>query len=165
MALEVVGVFSDGGCFEVLDDVVSELHGLDGGFHGASVSAEFFVSEVVGVGAGGNDQVIVGDVADVCFDGLCIGIDFIDVGDADAYVFTVLEDFSEREGDAAGFEAGCCDLVEEGLELVEIVFVDEGYVVVGVVVEGTRQFKSSKTASEDDDVFFVCHCFVFSVSM
>ena len=67
-----------------------------------------------------------------------------------AGVFLIAEDGAEGLGDFTGREGAGCDLIEEGLEEMEIAAVDERH-VDGGATEGFSGVETAETAAEDYD--------------
>jgi hypothetical protein len=99
------------------------------------VLREVTVAEEIGIGAGGDDEEIVADGADAGEDAVGRCFYLLQFGDAYAYVFDVVEYFTQGEGDITGVEAGGGYLVKEGLKLVVIVLIYKGDIEAGVIAK------------------------------
>ena len=74
--------------------------------------------------------------------------------DADVYVRFALKDLSQRERYSAGLEARGSDLVKQGLKLVKVILVDQGYVEAGFF-ELPGYLQAGKACAEDN--YLVSH--------
>ena len=111
--------------------VVAEDAGADGHrvpyvVHADRVCAGGFDAEVVRRAAGGDDEIVVGDLFRFGHDDAAIEIDAIHGGEAEAHILHVAHDGSDGLGDIVGVEACARDLVEKR---------DEGVVVVAIEKE------------------------------
>jgi len=74
-------------------------------------------------------------------------------------IFLAAEDGAQGRGDFTRRKGAGGDLIEEGLEEVEIALIDEGDLGVGAL-HGARGDQAAETAAEDDDAMGVGHGFV-----
>ena len=110
------------------------------------------VVEVGVVGAGGDDQRVVGDRAAVGHQDLRrSGIEADRLAEDDRRVALLAQDRAQRLGDVAGRQGAGRDLVEQRLEEVEVAPVDEREADLGIDPEAARGVQPGEPATDDDD--------------
>jgi len=144
-ALEGVEKFvADGGSF---------FEGLEAG----SGFAPIVIAVVGGLGAGGDDEGVVGIIGGIAkMDELFGGVEIDGFTQEDLGVFLAAEDGAQGRGDFTGREGAGGYLIEERLEEVEIALIDEGDLGVGAL-QGARGDQAAEAAAEDDDAMGVGH--------
>ncbi|MNE99392.1 hypothetical protein D3C80_1980630 [compost metagenome] len=73
------------------------------GFHRNAVSFDFYVAKIIGFRACGNDQIIKGKFANVGYDFIVFGIDFIDMAQTEIKIFVFVNYFSDGICDRTRF--------------------------------------------------------------
>jgi len=104
-------------------------------------------------GAGGEDEVVEGDVDGAVVEGHAprVGVDGVHLGHDDGGVGLVAEEPADGDADVGRVEDGGGDLVEEGLEEVVVGAVHQGD-ADGGVGEGAGGGEAGKAAADDHDV-------------
>ena len=145
--------------FKVTQDGVAQPHGLAHRLHRECGSLNLLVAEEVCPGTCRQNKVVVMDVAYGSRDLLPGCIHRLHLCHTEEEVFLSLEEPTEGERDAARFETGRGDLINQGRELVVIVLVDQDHLEV-TADQLESQFQSPQSATYDDDPLLVC---VFNV--
>ena len=150
------------GAFEGVKKLVAHTGGFFYRFKAWSVFTPVVVAVVGGLGAGGDDEGVVGEGVAVdeedFFGG---GIDVDGFAEENFDIFLATEDRADGSGDFGGRERASGDLVEEGLEEVEVALVEEGDVYVGAL-EGLRGDEAREASAEDEDAVWRGHGREFS---
>ena len=126
------------GAFEGVEKLVTHTGGFFDGFETGGVFAPLVVAVVGGLGTGGDDERVVGKGATVGeknFFGQ--GIDVDGFAEENLDILLVAEDGTDGGSDFSGGERASCDLVEEGLEEMEVALIEECDVHAGAL-EGLR---------------------------
>ena len=111
----------------------------------------FRVVEVGVVGAGRDDQRVVGDRPAVGHQDLAaLRIEADRLAEDDRRVALLAQDRAQRLGDVAGRQRAGRDLVEQRLEEVEVAPVDQGQAHLRVDPEAARGVQAGEPATDDD---------------
>lgn len=145
------------GELELAEEVAAQGQGVVEGLESEGVLLNAGDTEGRRLGAGREDQLVVGDRRP--FGDLDDALVEIDVGHGaqpDVDVDLAMEDASHGVGDRLALQAGGCDLVEQGLEGVEVLAVDQRdpHRLAG---ERLSQGEASEAGTDDDDVLRGSH--------
>ncbi len=128
--------------------------GFFNGFEAGSESAPGVLTVVGGLRTGGNDEGVVGEFGTVAEDDFfCVGIEVDSFAKKDFGIFLATKDGAKRRSNLSGRKRAGGNLIEEGLEEMEVALVNESDGSVGAL-ESLRGDESAKTAAENDN--FVC---------
>jgi hypothetical protein len=150
------------GAFESVEQLVAHTSGFFDGFQAGSVFPPMVIAVVGGLGAGGDDEGVVGKCVTVGqedFFGLWIDVNGFAEENFD--IFLAAEDGADRRGDFGGRKRASGDLVEERLEEVEIALVEKGDVHVGAL-ESLGGDQTRETSTQDEDAVWSWHGGEFS---
>jgi hypothetical protein len=115
------------------------------------------VAVVRGLGAGGDDEGVVGECVAVGEeDFFYAGINVYGLAEEDFGVFLAAENGADGGGDFGGGKRAGGDLIKEGLEEVEVALVEKGDVHVGAV-ESLRGDEARETSTEDEHAVWRGH--------
>ncbi len=150
------------GAFESVEELVAHAGGFFDGFEAGSVFAPVVVAVVGGLRTGSDDEGVVGEgvaVSEEDFFG--DGIDVDRFAEENFDIFLATEDRADGSGDFGGRERAGGDLIEEGLEEVEVALVEEGNFDVGPF-EGLRGDEAREASAQDEDSVRRWHAGEFS---
>ena len=115
------------GAFEGVEKFVADGGGFFDGFEAGSIFAPLVFAVVGGFGAGGDDEEVVGE--DTAVAKGYVFRDRIDIGgftEKNFGIFLAAQNSAKRRGNLAGRKRAGGDLIEEGLEEMEVATVEEG---------------------------------------
>src|SRR5262249_25574513 len=144
------GVLGLLGGLEGPEDAAADFERVVQVFQAGCEGRPFVVAEVRLTGAGGEDEVIVGEVFVAHNDAPGGEVDGGDVGETHLDVALLPENRADRGGDVGGGEGGGGDLVEKGLEEVVVATVDQGN-FDRRFGEGAGGAEAGEAAADDDD--------------
>ena len=152
-------VGEDCGFLEALFDVFLEGDGIVIGPEGESVLLRALYAEVVRLGTGGDDQVVIGIIVDISFDDLVLEVDMLYVVAEEADVGGVGKGLGKVVLDAFGFPTTRGSSVDLGPHREVRVLVDERDADVlkarGPLLEALCAENAGKAGADDDDVFLL----------
>ncbi len=119
------------------------------------------VAKVVMADAGGDDQRVVGNFAVGQGHGLASGVNFFDLSHQDLGIFVAAQDGAQRRRNVSGRQAPGGDLVQQGLEKMEVALVDERDFHIGIFAQF---FSGVQTAKSPADNNGVVRCLRFCLS-
>ena len=132
------------------EDPAADLGGVLDGLEPGRDGRPLRVVEVGVVGAGRDDERVVGDRAAVGQQDLApLGVDADGLAQDDRRVALLAQDGAQRLGDVAGRQRAGRDLVEQRLEEVEVAPVDERQPDLGVDAEAARRVQPGEPAADD----------------